>query len=345
MLRVSERTDRIRHIPGILYHWRAIPGSIAAGADRRRRRRAAGATPSTPTWPPRDRRPGPARTRDPPPHRVRPDRAPGRRRPGAVVVAWAASEAGALLARCWVGLDRAPARGDRGRAPTAIRPARRGARVEPGPTGRSTVRSSERRGGAGRRRAAALPLRRVEVPEPDWLIGSRCSPAMPGAGAGRAADRAARRARRAAGMVLGLDDPVDAPRWPGVDADGDGYYGALCLRPRGLGAERRVHAGRARGCSRRSAASRRTTTPATRTSTSASALAESGRAPVYAPRPTVDLPRDRRRPARAGSTSSTGRSSSICWYEELRGRRPLLQPELSAARRGQLRAAADRQRR
>ena len=35
MLRVSERTDRIHHIPRILYHWRAIPGSIAAGAEQK----------------------------------------------------------------------------------------------------------------------------------------------------------------------------------------------------------------------------------------------------------------------------------------------------------------------
>ena len=26
LLRLSERTDRIHHIPEILYHWRAIPG-------------------------------------------------------------------------------------------------------------------------------------------------------------------------------------------------------------------------------------------------------------------------------------------------------------------------------
>jgi GT2 family glycosyltransferase len=32
MLRVSERTERIHHIPEILYRWRAVPGSIAAGA-------------------------------------------------------------------------------------------------------------------------------------------------------------------------------------------------------------------------------------------------------------------------------------------------------------------------
>ncbi len=35
MLRVSERTERIHHIPQILYHWRAIPGSIAAGAEEK----------------------------------------------------------------------------------------------------------------------------------------------------------------------------------------------------------------------------------------------------------------------------------------------------------------------
>ena len=35
MMRVSEHTDRIHHIPQILYHWRAIPGSIAAGTDQK----------------------------------------------------------------------------------------------------------------------------------------------------------------------------------------------------------------------------------------------------------------------------------------------------------------------
>jgi GT2 family glycosyltransferase len=35
LLRVSERTERIAHIPEILYHWRAIPGSIAAGAEEK----------------------------------------------------------------------------------------------------------------------------------------------------------------------------------------------------------------------------------------------------------------------------------------------------------------------
>ena len=29
-LRMSERTSRVEHIPRVLYHWRAIPGSVAA---------------------------------------------------------------------------------------------------------------------------------------------------------------------------------------------------------------------------------------------------------------------------------------------------------------------------
>lgn len=33
MLRVSERTDRIAHLPVILYHWRKNPGSVAATSD------------------------------------------------------------------------------------------------------------------------------------------------------------------------------------------------------------------------------------------------------------------------------------------------------------------------
>ena len=33
LLRLSERAERIHHIPRVLYHWRAIPGSIAADAE------------------------------------------------------------------------------------------------------------------------------------------------------------------------------------------------------------------------------------------------------------------------------------------------------------------------
>lgn len=36
MLRLSERTGRIRHVPGALYGWRAVPGSVALGVDEKR---------------------------------------------------------------------------------------------------------------------------------------------------------------------------------------------------------------------------------------------------------------------------------------------------------------------
>src|SRR5262245_18332842 len=35
LLRLSERTDRIHHVPRVLYHWRATAGSIALGADQK----------------------------------------------------------------------------------------------------------------------------------------------------------------------------------------------------------------------------------------------------------------------------------------------------------------------
>ena len=35
LLRLSEQAREIRHIPEILYHWRAIPGSVAAGEDEK----------------------------------------------------------------------------------------------------------------------------------------------------------------------------------------------------------------------------------------------------------------------------------------------------------------------
>ncbi len=34
MLRLGEATERIIHIPKILYHWRMIPGSLPSGRTR-----------------------------------------------------------------------------------------------------------------------------------------------------------------------------------------------------------------------------------------------------------------------------------------------------------------------
>jgi GT2 family glycosyltransferase len=35
LLRLSERAREVRHVPEVLYHWRAIPGSVAAGEDEK----------------------------------------------------------------------------------------------------------------------------------------------------------------------------------------------------------------------------------------------------------------------------------------------------------------------
>ena len=43
LLRMSERTDRIRHVDRVLYHWRAIAGSVALDpSEKHGNRRAAG---------------------------------------------------------------------------------------------------------------------------------------------------------------------------------------------------------------------------------------------------------------------------------------------------------------
>jgi GT2 family glycosyltransferase len=42
VLRLVERTDRIVHIPDVLYHWRLLPGSTAAGVDAKPHAHAAG---------------------------------------------------------------------------------------------------------------------------------------------------------------------------------------------------------------------------------------------------------------------------------------------------------------
>ena len=95
LLRLSERTQRIHHIPRRLYHWRAIPGSIALGesekanvtelqaravnAHLRRRRIALEATPHPAI-----------------PHRLRARPAPGFREPSVSLVKVSRSEHGSF---------------------------------------------------------------------------------------------------------------------------------------------------------------------------------------------------------------------------------------------------------
>ena len=232
-LRVSEGAARIHHVPRILYHWRAIPGSIAAGAlekegvpelqaravtaHLRRRGISATAVPH-PSIPHRARL-----RRDP--------RAPAP--PVSVLVAVGDRDDG--LDRC---LDALLER-------TAY-PNLEVVLVELGGGGPSArhplVRVIDAGGHASPARAASLGAERAsgehlvflgdatEVVEPDWIEQLLVYAELPGVGA--VAPVLTRPDGRvdSAGMALGLRDPV-VPAMRGFEASSDGYYGSLsCAR-------------------------------------------------------------------------------------------------------------------
>ena len=205
MLRVSERTDRIHHIPRILYHWRAIPGSIAAGAEQKqgvagaagaRRERAPGA----------DRRRGAVAVPHPAiPHRAElaaptgdaPGTGPGgvgERRDPVARRADRAVAAGRSLLDVLARAGRADrGRSGRRRVPERIAAVGRGRRRRRGTLQPLAGGEPGRR--AGERRVAGLLLRRrrgrrarlarapaaLHAPARAWSRSGRCSPARTGA--------------------------------------------------------------------------------------------------------------------------------------------------------------------
>jgi GT2 family glycosyltransferase len=229
LLRLSERTERIHHIPHTLYHWRAIPGSIALGtsekdgvpelqaravnAHLRRRGIAAEAVPHETI-----------------PHRVRlrPDR--GQAKP-AVSIVMPARDGGdraldALLERtAYPDVEVIVVERDWNGAPRHAQP---GVARIAAPEGSF---NPGRWANLGARRARGEYLvflsEETEVVEPDWIEQLLLYMALPGVGAvgptlvhpdGRV---------DAAGLAIGLYDPA-VPAMRGFDADGDGYYGSLC---------------------------------------------------------------------------------------------------------------------
>ncbi len=240
MLRVAELTDRIDHIPEILYHWRAIPGSIAAGAEQKsgvpelqaravsahlHRIGAAAIAVPHPTIPHRAQlAPDPQRTVDPAelarstsvvvvprPGARGLERALGAlfevssHVPGEVIVVTAEPERAAAAG------DHPVRVVDPGAAPSRARAANRGAEAA---GGEWLVFCSDA----------------AEIVEPDWLSHLHLHASLPGvAAAGPLIARPDGRTE-AAGFALALNHPVE-PMLAGVEADADGYYGSLaCAR-------------------------------------------------------------------------------------------------------------------
>jgi O-antigen biosynthesis protein len=213
MLRLSERTDRIRHVPEVLYHWRAIPGSIALGEEEKsgvtelqaravnahlgRRGIAAEAVPHPSI-----------------PHRLRLRTWPVDENPAVSVVI--------------------PMREGTGRAVAAVRErtsydAFELIVEESDPAfnpGRFANRAAARAGGE----FLVFLDEGAQVTERDWLEQLLLYARMPGVGAVGPALAHPDGRVSAAGVAIGLYDPA-APAMRGFDADGDGYYGSLaCAR-------------------------------------------------------------------------------------------------------------------
>lgn len=217
MLRISEHTDRIRHISQILYHWRAIPGSIAAGAEEKSgvpELQAAAVSAHLDRIGARSRAvPHPAI-----PHRARlaPKRgATPERTSVSAVIAWRGDQG--RLDRLTTALARAGIGSDQ----TVI--------VEPEPQF-SRARAANLGAARGSADALLFLADSVEPKSPDWLEQLVLHLQLPGvAAAGPLLARPDGRTA-SAGMALGLAEPA-MPMLTGLDADADGYYGALaCSR-------------------------------------------------------------------------------------------------------------------
>ncbi len=234
ILRLSELTDRIRHIPRILYHWRAIAGSIAAGALEK------SGVPELQARAVTEHLGRIGAEAVAVPHRRIPHRAqlaaagPGER-PGSVdaVIAWSGEPAPLLRL-----LDSIRAQGSAALGRLIVvgddeLPANAGDAVElvrdPGP-GVSRGRAANLGAAAATAEHLLFCSPAIELVEPDSIEALLLHARLPGvAAAGPLLVRPDGRAE-AAGFAVGLESPA-MPMLGGLDADADGYYGALvCAR-------------------------------------------------------------------------------------------------------------------
>ena len=327
-LRVSERTDRIHHIPQTLYHWRAIPGSIAAGTDQKddvaelqakavsehlaRRGVEAVAVPH-PTIP--HRAVLASRNGSPPAEKV------------SVVIAVGGGDGG--LRRLLSTLFELTSYPD-----FEVLAVGRGEEAPVGLPERVTWLPGEpgafRRGRANNIGAAAAGGEHliflgedIEVTEPGWIELLLLHAALPGVGAVGPLLARPDGLVDQAGVAIGLRDPA-GPMLAGFPADGDGYYGSLpCAREvSALGAEcllvPRAEFEAANGFNEFYGSEYEDFDLCRR-------LAQRGLASVYAPRPRLV---NHRTPAsRRVATDAVDRALFVdCWYDELMRGDPYFNP-------------------
>lgn len=234
-LRVSERTERIHHIPQTLYHWRAIPGSIAAGTEQKsgveelqakavsdhleRRGIDAVAVPHPSI-----------------PHRavLAPHNGSAPRGKVSIVIARGGGDGG--LERLLGSLYELTSHRD-----FEVIVVGQGEGAPAGIPDRVTWLTGEagafRRGHANNLGAAAASGdyllflgEDIEIVEPDWIENLLLHAGLPGVGAIGALLARPDGLVDQAGVAIGLRDPV-SPMLAGFPANGDGYYGALpCAR-------------------------------------------------------------------------------------------------------------------
>lgn len=332
MLRVSERTDRIGHIPQVLYHWRAIPGSIAAGAEEKSgvpelQARAVSAH--------LERRGVDAVAE---PHPTIPHRAILARRNGGgterLSAVIAARHGGPALRRLLASLARQQTAGTL----ETIVVAGSGAIVDdggdvtlvaagPGPFVRACANN---RGGAAASGERLLFLAEdVELAAPDSIEQLLLHAALPGVAAVGPMLVGADGLVEEAGVAIGLKGMAN-PMSAGASADGDGYYGSLpCAHEvSGVSADcllvGRAEFEAAGGfvefygsqfddydlCQR---------------------LAQRGGSTVYAPRPQVVVHRSEA--TRRAAVDIVDRALFVdCWYDELLRGDPYFNPSFSRER-------------
>jgi O-antigen biosynthesis protein len=327
-LRVSERTDRIHHIPQTLYHWRAIPGSIAAGTDQKSgveelQPRAVSAH--------LERRGVEAKAV---PHPTIPHRAVLAPRNGStptakvsIVIAAGGGSGGLqrLLGSLFEHTSHADFEtiviGPGGDAPAGLPDRVTWIAGDAGPFRRPHANNL---GAAAAGGEHLLFLGEdLEIVDPDWIEQLLLHAGLPGVGAVGPLLARPDGLVEQAGVAIGLRDPA-SPMLTGFPADGDGYYGALpCAREvSALSAECLL----IRSCDfEREGGFNEFYSREYEDFDLCQRLAGRGLKSVYAPRPR--LVNHRTPAARRAATDAIDRALFVdCWYDELMRGDPYFNP-------------------